>query len=164
MECMEYSGSIRSLARYPEKKMRAVWEDHLILREDFGIEGDFHADGGKRQISLLTVSGKEWMKKQEAKGFCFQKYKENILLEGICLEECRPGDLLICDGVILEVTEAMKKCYPQLCSLSSSDTKCLLPGCSRFARVKKGGIIRTGSRILVVPFQGQSQEQKENME
>ena len=72
---------IKALFRYPEKKKPAVCEKELILKESFGIEGDHHADGGERQISLVTVSEKEWMNQQEIKGFCFKKYKENILLE-----------------------------------------------------------------------------------
>ena len=48
-------GKIVSLMRYPEKKAPAVGEKKLILKQDFGIEGDHHADGGERQISLLTL-------------------------------------------------------------------------------------------------------------
>ena len=62
---------IKALWRYPEKKAPAVQEKELILKEGFGIEGDHHADGGDRQISLLTVAEKEWMSKQENKGFLY---------------------------------------------------------------------------------------------
>ena len=101
-------GKIVSLMRYPEKKAPAVVEKELILKQDFGIEGDHHADGGERQISLLTLKEKEWMQNQEVKGFCFKKYKENILLDGISLSECKKGDLIKCGDAVDLALEAVR--------------------------------------------------------
>lgn len=134
------SGKIVSLMRYPEKKLPAVVEETLILKQNFGIEGDHHADGGERQISLLTVKEKEWMQNQEVKGFCFEKYKENILLDEISLADCKQGDLLKCGEAVLELTSSIKSCYPELCKLVGKG-KCILAGSSRFAKVKKSGMI-----------------------
>ena len=134
--------------RYPEKKAPAVMEDKLTLKQDFGIEGDHHADGGERQISLLTVAEKEWMQAQEVKGFCFKKYKENILLDGIDLSSCKQGDLLGCEEVVLELTSSIKSCHAELCSLVS-EGKCILAGSSRFAKVNKSGVIRVGMPVVI---------------
>ena len=134
--------------RYPEKKAPAVSENSLILKQDFGIEGDHHADGGDRQISLLTVAEKEWMQAQEVKGFCFKKYKENILLDGIDLSNCKQGDLLGCEEVVLELTSSIKSCHPELCSLVN-EGKCILAGSSRFAKVKCGGSLCVGMSAVV---------------
>ena len=142
------SGKIVALMRYPEKKAPAVSENSLILKQDFGIEGDHHADGGERQISLLTVAEKEWMQAQEVKGFCFKKYKENILLDGISLSDCKQGDLLKCEEVVLELTSSIKSCHPELCSLVN-EGKCILAGSSRFAKVKCGGRLRVGMSAAI---------------
>lgn len=142
------SGKIVALMRYPEKKAPAVSENSLILKQDFGIEGDHHADGGDRQISLLTVAEKEWMQAQEVKGFCFKKYKENILLDGIDLSNCKQGDLLGCEEVVLELTSSIKSCHPELCSLVN-EGKCILAGSSRFAKVKCGGSLCVGMSAVV---------------
>ena len=139
---------IKMLWRYPEKKAPAIQEKELILKEGFGIEGDHHADGGDRQISLLTVAEKEWLSQQEIKGFCFKKYRENILLENLELGSCRKGDLLMCGDVVLEFTESIKSCHPKLCKLAEEGT-CILAGSSRFARVKKGGTICEGMQVNV---------------
>lgn len=144
---MEKEQVIKALFRYPQKRVPGLAEEELILVEEAGIEGDCHADGGDRQISLLTVQEKEWMQKQERKGFCFQKYKENILLDGISLSKCNPGDVLICGEAVMELTDSMKRCYPQCCKLISEEGRCLLAGSLRFARVKKGGSIRLGMKI-----------------
>ena len=141
-------GKIVSLMRYPEKKAPAVVEKELILKQDFGIEGDHHADGGERQISLLTLKEKEWMQNQEVKGFCFKKYKENILLDGISLSECKKGDLIKCGDTVLELTSSIKSCHPELCSLVN-EGKCILAGSSRFAKVNCGGTIGVGMSAAI---------------
>ena len=141
-------GKIAALMRYPEKKAPAVVEKELILKQDFGIEGDHHADGGERQISLLTVQEKEWMKSQEVKGFCFKKYKENILLDGVSLSDCKQGDLLKCGDAVLELTSSIKSCHPELCSLVT-EGKCILAGSSRFAKVNCGGAICVGMSAVI---------------
>ena len=141
-------GKIVSLMRYPEKKAPAVVEKELILKQDFGIEGDHHADGGERQISLLTLKEKEWMQNQEVKGFCFKKYKENILLDGISLSECKKGDLIKCGDAVLELTASIKSCHPELCSLVN-EGKCILAGSSRFAKVNCGGTIGVGMSAAI---------------
>lgn len=148
MESKKQRGVIKALYRYPQKKMPAVAENELLLNEN-GIEGDHHADGGDRQISLVTTAERQWMEEQETKGFCFKKYKENILLEGISLEECRAGDLLFCEDVVLELTESIKSCHQELCSLAESNEKCILAGSSRFARVKCGGSLKLGMDMML---------------
>lgn len=148
MKIQEQVGVIKALSRYPEKKMPAVEEQELVLEEGFGIKGDHHADGGERQISLVTVSEKEWMNAQEVKGFCFKKYKENILLDGFSLAECKAGDLLVCGEVVLEMTGAIKSCHQELCKLAEAKEKCILAGSSRFAKVTGSGTIRTGMQIV----------------
>ena len=139
---------IKRLFKYPVKKEPALEVQELILKENHGIEGDHHADGGERQVSLVTVSEKEWMDAQEVKGFCFKKYKENILLDGVFLAECREGDLLDFGEAVLEMTGSIKNCHPELCKLAGEEGKCILAGSSRFAKVKKGGIIKTGMQVL----------------
>ena len=139
---------IKRLFKYPVKKEPALEVQELILKENHGIEGDHHADGGERQVSLVTVSEKEWMDAQEVKGFCFKKYKENILLDGVSLAECREGDLLDFGEAVLEMTGSIKSCHPELCKLAGKEGKCILAGSSRFAKVKKGGIIKTGMQVL----------------
>lgn len=138
---------VNALFRYPQRKAPAVREERLILEEDLGIKGDCHADGGKRQISLMTVQEKEWMEKQEIKGFCFRKYKENILLDGGYLRQCGPGNLLKFDEAVLELTDSMKHCHSELCELAA-EGKCILAGSSRFAQVKKSGIIQQGMDVI----------------
>ena len=149
------NGKIISMCRYPEKKMPAVYEDELMVKANHGIVGDHHADGGDRQISLLTSEEKTWMEAQEIKGFCFKKYKENILLDKISIKNCRKGDRLICGDVELEFTESIKSCHPELCKLASLHQECILAGSARFAKVKKEGILRKGMEVFCYEKDGE---------
>ena len=137
-----------ALMRYPEKKAPAVSEERLILKQDMGIEGDHHADGGERQISLLTVEEKEWMQAQKVKGFCFKKYKENVLLSGLDLSNCKQGDRLKCEEAVLELTASIKSCHPELCKLAAGGN-CILAGSSRFAKVICGGTIGVNMPVMI---------------
>ena len=153
MEYKKYEGNVVSLKRYPEKKMPPVVEEELHLVENQGIVGDFHGDGSERQISLLTMEEKEWMEVQDAKGFCFKKYKENILIDGISLQKCKTGDLLVCGDVVLEISASMKSCHAELCELAVSGEECILAGSSKFAKVRKGGSIKKDMAISVLDYQ-----------
>lgn len=141
-------GRIDTLYRYPEKKALFIEESMLVLKVNHGIEGDCHADGGERQISLLTQEEKRWMDEQEIKGFCFKKYKPNILLDGLCLQKCKSGDVLICGDAVLEMTGSIKSCHPELCRLASIEKKCILAGSARFAKVIKDGTIQKGMELF----------------
>lgn len=143
----ENNGKIVSLFRYPERKKASISESELLLKAEHGIVGDCHADGGERQISLLTMEEKEWMDKQEIKGFCFKKYKENVLLEGISLRNAKAGDSILCGDAELEFTETIKSCYPELCKFAEAGT-CILAGSARFAKVKKEGVLQIGMDVF----------------
>ena len=150
MESNTNKGWIKELFRYPEKKMPGVKESKVIVEKSMGILGDHHADGGERQISLVAVFEKEWMERQELKGFCFKKYKENILLDGIDLRKCHSGNLLKCGDAVLELTGEIKSCYPELCKLAEYKENCILAGSCRFAKVKVSGVIEAGMSVEIV--------------
>lgn len=148
---MKREGKVAALFRYPQKRMPGIEESELVCVEHSGIDGDHHADGGERQISLLTVQEKQWMQQQEQQGFCFKKYRENILLDGLELYGYRSGDLIQIGDVVLELTGEIKSCHPDLCHLADGAHNCILAGTSRFAQVKSGGTIQVGMCVTISP-------------
>ena len=136
---------LRALKRYPIKKGAAVEEKELELIAQQGIVGDCHADGGLRQISLLTTKQKEWMEQQEVKGFCFAKFRENILLETD--RKLQVGDKLQLGEAVIELTENRKVCHEELCAMAKNDIPCLLSGGCLFAAVLQSGIITLASPV-----------------
>lgn len=139
---------IISLKRYPARKQPAVEESVLTLIQGCGIESDCHADGGERQISVLTLRDRQWMDAQPVKGFCFSKFKENILID-MCGSEILPGMCLRMGEAVIRITETGKACHPELCSLARSGEPCEMAGGSLFAEVISGGTIRCGASIEI---------------
>ena len=135
-----------ALKRYPVRKQPAIAETSLVLTAGAGIEGDCHADGGARQISVLTASQKAWMKARTEKGFCFHKFKENLLLD--CDEPLEPGMYLAIGDAVIQFSESIKTCHPEVCSLIKD---CALAGGNLFARVIKSGTITIDSPVWIVP-------------
>jgi len=137
-------GIIERIRTYSEKgaEGKDLTEGRLI--ENLGLEGDFHAKGGERQISLLFSedSGQTIVIKE--KGLCFLRFKENIAIRGI--ERVDPGMRLAAGEAVLEITGETKHCHAE-CSLFEAGKRCSLAGQSLFAKVVKSGIIRPGDKI-----------------
>lgn len=146
---MNGNNYIEKLFRYPEKKGQPIQEDCIICTEGKGIEGDFHADGSDRQISLMGTETKDWMSAQEVQGLCFKRYSENILLGGMDISELQPGDQIIFEEAVLEVAEHKKRCFPDICEFAAAGEKCKLAGTSCFAFVKKSGMIRKEEKCKI---------------
>ena len=125
--------------------------DSIVLIEDFGVEGDAHAEkGGIRQISLL---GRESIKKMEdlgVKGLCFGKFAENITTEGIELFTLPVGTIIQIGETIHQVTQIGKKCHAaDGCEVARTVGMCIMPKEGIFTKVIKGGTVKVGDEIIV---------------
>jgi cyclic pyranopterin phosphate synthase len=140
-------GNVIELTRYSTKGAPGEKLEKARLLEGLGMEGDFYAKGGERQISLLSVKSRNWMEAQHEKGLCFGRYKENILFDGISADVFRAGDRLKTGEAVLEISSLNKHCHDE-CPLFNKGQKCILSGQSLFAKVIQGGYVRTGDRIL----------------
>jgi len=139
---------IIALKRYPQRKQPCMEEESLILIAKSGIEGDCHADGSSRQLSLMTMKDRKWMDVQEVKGFCFKKFKENILID-IGDRSLLPGMKLRMGEALIRITNSGKACHPELCPFTQADISCELSGGNLFAEVISGGAIRRGDSIEI---------------
>jgi MOSC domain-containing protein YiiM len=119
-----------------------------ILRENYGLEGDAHADGSHRQTSLLDMSSIEKMRKLgiELKPGDFA---ENLTTEGIELYKLPVGTVLhIGDSIVLQITQIGKECHAG-CAIQKQVGKCIMPKEGVFARVIKGGRVKEGDSIEI---------------
>jgi len=118
----------------------------IHLKEGFGIEGDAHAGGGKRQVSLLASESvnKLCVKIPDLEAGVFA---ENILTDGICLHELPIGAKLRVGDALLEVTQIGKECHNDGCVIKQQTGDCVMPREGIFASVLKGGIIKPGDVI-----------------
>ncbi|MCM8772370.1 MAG: molybdopterin-binding protein [Candidatus Omnitrophica bacterium] len=127
--------------------------ERIILVENYGVEGDCHAEKNSyRQVSLLS-----WERMNE-EFFCLKRkgelkpgmFAENITTEKIDLRKLEIGDRLKINEVIIEISEIGKKCH-NWCDIYKKVGKCLMPKEGIFGRVIKGGEIRKGDIIEVIP-------------
>lgn len=108
--------------------------------EDFGLEGDAHAGKWHRQVSLLSF---EKIDEFRNKGgdVDFGAFGENLVVEGLDLQNIKIGDIIEFENVVLEVTQIGKKCHDK-CAIFYQVGECIMPKNGVFTKVIKGGNIK----------------------
>ena len=139
-------GIIERIRVFPEKGSAGAEINEGRLVENMGLEGDFHAVGGERQLSLLFTESRERLADQKEKELCFSRFRENIGIRGMTPCEVRQGVRLEAGEAVLEITGETKYCHEE-CGLYAAGKICALAGMNLFAKVIKGGVIRNGDRI-----------------
>ena len=120
-----------------------------VLKEDYGLTGDAHADCcTPRQVSLLSI---ESINKMRRLGFDVGPgdFAENLTTEGIDLPSLPIGThISIKKEAILEVTQIGKECHSR-CAIRRQIGNCIMPKEGVFARVIRGGFVRAGDPIRI---------------
>jgi MOSC domain-containing protein YiiM len=121
----------------------------VLLKEEFGVVGDAHADcTTHRQVSLLAT---ESIDKMRSKGYDLKpgEFAENITTGGIVLTSLPIGTRFhIGKEVVLEMTQIGKECHAS-CEIRRLIGDCIMPREGVFARVIHGGSIKAGDTIKV---------------
>jgi len=122
----------------------------VVIKEDFGVVGDAHADGTThRQVSLLAI---ESIDKMRGKGLELKPgdFAENITIKDIDLCSLPIGTRLnIGKEVILEMTQIGKECHAA-CAIRKLVGDCIMPREGVFTRVIRGGHVKPGDTIKTV--------------
>ena len=121
-----------------------------VLRENFGLEGDAHADASwHRQVSLLAQESADKMRKMGVE-VGPGDFAENLLTAGIELVSLPLGTkLAVGRDIVLEVTQIGKECHAH-CAIYQQVGTCVMPTEGIFTRVLKGGKIAPGDTITVI--------------
>ncbi len=142
-------GKVVSINISEKKGVRKKPVPEVLLKAEYGIEGDAHASGEwHRQVSLLAV---ESIRKMQDLGLDVDSgdFAENITTEGIDLPRLPVGSrLTIGDGVELEVSQIGKECHTR-CAIYYQAGDCVMPREGIFVRVLRGGKVREGDPISV---------------
>jgi len=140
---------IIAVCRSEKKGIKKKPVNEGVLREDYGLVGDAHADCcTHRQVSLLA---RESIDKMRALGLDVGPgdFAENLTTEGIALVSLPTGTRIsIGKEVILEITQIGKECHTP-CAIYRQVGDCVMPKEGIFARVIRGGVIRTEDPIKV---------------
>jgi MOSC domain-containing protein YiiM len=120
-----------------------------ILKEDYGLVGDAHADCcTHRQVSLLAMESIDKMR-----GLGFEvgpgDFAENLTTRGIELLSLPVGTKIsIGKDILLDVTQIGKECHSG-CAIYQEIGKCIMPREGIFARVIQGGLVRAGDDVRI---------------
>jgi MOSC domain-containing protein YiiM len=120
------------------------------LIKDKGFEGDAHAGDWHRQVSLLAM---ESIAKIRERGLEISPgdFAENITTTGIEIWQLEVGTQLSLGGeVLLEVTQIGKECHDR-CAIYYQVGDCVMPREGIFTRVVRGGRVKPGDTIRVMP-------------
>lgn len=142
-------GKIVSINISDRKGVRKRPVEEVILKAEYGIEGDAHASSEwHRQISLLAI---ESIRKMQTLGLDVKPgdFAENITTEGIDLLSLPIGThMTIGKEIEVEVSQIGKECHTR-CAIYYQAGDCVMPKEGIFVRVLKGGKIRIGDEIVV---------------
>lgn len=131
-------GSVRALYVFRERGSPGEPVGEAVFLSGLGMEGDCHAQGGERQVTLLSAGVRDWMDRQPRPGLCFRRYKANLETEGLDTAGLAPGTVLTAGTAAFQVSESGKKCFPE-CPLFQNGEVCRLSTGGIFLQV-----IRTG--------------------
>ncbi len=123
--------------------------DQAQLVKEHGLAGDAHAEGGIRQVSLLSLAS---IDKMVAAGAQVKPgdFAENLTVEGLEVMTLPVGTRLrVGADVELEITQIGKACHKG-CAIRELVGDCVMPREGVFARVLKEGLVKPGDVIKVV--------------
>ena len=115
-----------------------------VLREGHGIEGDAHAGGWHRQVSLLADEDIQTMRGRGIE-LGYGDFAENVTTRGVDLGALPVGARLSLGTALLEITQIGKECHHG-CAIFHAVGDCVMPRKGVFARVLRGGEIDHESR------------------
>lgn len=120
-----------------------------VVKEDFGLEGDAHAElGHKRQVSLMSI---ESIHRQQQLGYPVVEgsFAENLTTEGIDLASMPIGtEICVGKDILLKISQIGKECHTG-CAVFQQVGKCIMPKEGVFTKVIRGGKVKAGDEIKV---------------
>jgi len=137
-----------AVCRSEQKGTKKEVVDNIMIRKNYGVVGDAHADSKThRQVSLLAIESIQKMQNLGLYVDCGD-FAENITTEDIDLVSLPIGSRLHISKVILELTQKGKECHVG-CTIFREVGKCIMPKEGMFAKVIQGGRIKAGDIINV---------------
>ncbi len=143
-------GKILAICISEKKGVQKEPVDEATLIEDWGIEKDAHGGKWHRQVSLLSFEKIEGFRTKGAE-VDFGDFGENLVVEGFDLRQVPVGTRFQIGEAILELTQIGKECHSH-CAIFHAVGDCIMPREGVFTQVIKGGKIKTGDTIEMLPL------------
>ena len=122
--------------------------ESVTLKLRHGIVGDAHAGDWHRQISLLAEESIEPLR-AVLPDLPPGAFAENIITEGIVLNDLLPGTRLRLGEAEVEVTQIGKECHGE-CAIRKAAGTCVMPTEGIFAVVRREGVVHPGDTVEII--------------
>lgn len=142
-------GTIQAICISEKKGTGKKPVSQAVFAASWGIEGDAHAGHWHRQVSLLAAEDIEAFR-QKGVDVSNGDFGENIITSGIDLKSLEVGTRFQSGDVLLELTQIGKACHDH-CAIYHAVGDCIMPRLGIFAIVLKGGILKPGDPLEVIP-------------
>ncbi|NLW69576.1 MAG: hypothetical protein GX061_00605 [Eubacteriaceae bacterium] len=139
---------ITQILTFAQRKGEGSPVNEAMLVEGLGIRGDAYADGGDKQVVIMDSKALAPDAPGEPRGFCREKFKANILIEGLSDLKLKPGMVFRMGSAEITLC-SVKGCY-ELCERLTGKLPCPLRAAAAFGRVTSGGLIAPGQGVEAV--------------
>lgn len=145
-------GTVIAICTSPARGTQKQAVESGYFAADWGIQGDAHAGGWHRQVSLLSADKIEAFNQRGA-GVEPGAFGENLVVKGLDFRALPVGTLLRCGDVLLEMTQIGKECHSH-CEIYKKMGDCIMPREGVFARVLEPGVIHVGDEMTIAERTG----------
>ena len=142
-------GVLKGICVSKKRGTKKVEVAEAMLVENYGIEGDAHAGHWHRQVSLLSLEKIEAFREKGAQ-VSFGDFGENLIIDGFDFRSLPVGTIFTIGDAVLKMTQIGKECHTH-CQIYQTMGECIMPREGVFAVVLKGGQIRNGDTVEMVP-------------
>lgn len=139
-------GRVEALCVFREKGKPGAYTERGTFTKHLGMDGDRHARGGERQVTLCSAAALRRIREQDRPGLCFKRYKANLSVDGLDVKALRPGMRLAAGTAVFEVSECAKECFPE-CVLFRNGRECELAAGAVFLKVVQSGAVSEQDEI-----------------
>lgn len=120
-----------------------------FLIENWGLERDAHAGKWHRQVSLLSSDKIDEFKSEHPEVAIEPgAFGENLVVGGIDFARLPVGTVIKAGEGVLELSQIGKECHSG-CIIAQTAGKCIMPTEGVFAKVVKGGTVKTGDPVKI---------------
>lgn len=147
---------VTSVNTSEKKGQRKQAAERIELRVGTGVVGDAHAGNWHRQVSLLAEESVDQMRALGLANLTAGAFAENINTRGIELKTLPVGTRLCVGPCLLVITQIGKECHNDGCAIQKATGQCVMPREGVFAVVSRGGWVKKGDAVTVVPENAQA--------
>ena len=141
-------GKILAICTSPKRGTVKTEVPSAVLTPEWGIVSDAHGGNWHRQVSLLSAEKIEAFRKKI--WVDYGAFGENLVIEGFDFRSLPVTSRFAIGDVVLEMTQIGKECHND-CVIKQQTGECIMPREGVFARVLRGGEIRVGDEVTLLP-------------